>query len=113
MALQSLHCGKVLDTRQILDWSVGTIYRDSRRDLLFAQDAVMVDVKSCLDKSMERQVWEVDKIDGNSPAVLGKRRDRQKRQHHAADEQYAEKSFLHWIFSSCLCWSGLSVPPFF
>ena len=30
-----------------------------------------------------------------------KRGRRQQRQHHAADEQYAEYSFLHWLFSSC------------
>ena len=42
-----------------------------------------------------------------------KRGRRQQRQHHAADEQYAEYSFLHWLFSSCSYRAGLFVPPFF
>ena len=34
-------------------------------------------------------------------------------QHHAAQQHDAEDSFLHWLFSSCLCRFGLSVPSFF
>ena len=38
---------------------------------------------------------------------------RQQRQHHAAQQQDAEYSFLHWLFSSFSCRFGLSVPSFF
>ena len=38
---------------------------------------------------------------------------RQQRQHHAAQQQDAEYSFLHWLFSSCSCRFGLSAPSFF
>ena len=34
-------------------------------------------------------------------------------QHHAAQQQDAKYSFLHWLFSSCSCRFGLSAPPFF
>ena len=37
---------------------------------------------------------------------------RQQRQHHAAQQQDAEYSFLHWLFSSFSCRFGLSVPSF-
>ena len=42
-----------------------------------------------------------------------KGRCRQQRQHHAAQQQDAKYSFLHWLFSSCSCRFGLSAPPFF
>ena len=34
-------------------------------------------------------------------------------QHHTQGEQNAEYSFLHVVFPSCSCGSGLPVPPFF
>ena len=45
--------------------------------------------------------------------ICCKGRCRQQRQHHAAQQQDAKYSFLHWLFSSCSCGSGLSAPPFF
>ena len=50
---------------------------------------------------------------GFCAVIVGKHGRRQKDAHHAAHEQDAEYSFLHWLFSSCSCGAGLSAPPFF
>ena len=50
---------------------------------------------------------------GFCTVIVGKHGRRQKAKHHAAHEQDAEYSFLHWLFSSFSCRAGLSVPCFF